>query len=136
MPCPYVYYIMVNSTFAMSICFLYYGKLDIKISEEPKFLSIIYCCVCIFSLECEIEKKASLYFYFVSGMDLSDFVPDPPVVGKVTHSSVELIWDKTILTESSSSVLSKGRSLMKYIVQEDEVTGLATKGYGTVSLSV
>lgn len=66
-------------------------------------------------------------------MDLSDFVPDPPVVGKVTHSSVELIWDKTILTESSSSVLSKGRSLMKYIVQEDEVTGLATKGYGTVS---
>lgn len=66
-------------------------------------------------------------------MDLTDFVPDPPAVGKVTHSSVELIWDKTILAESSSSVLSKGRSLMKYIVQEDEVKGLATKGYGTVS---
>lgn len=72
-----------------------------------------------------------------------DEAPDPPVVGKVTHYSVELIWSKELLnksndtvsfTSSTSSLNFSRRSKLKYILQEEEMGGLVTKGYGTVNI--
>lgn len=79
--------------------------------------------------------------------------PPPPFLGKVTHCSVELIWNEDFLNSSKSSSslhslhqttssLSRSTtsirshsvdpSRMKYIVQEEEIGGLITKGFGTV----
>jgi len=66
-------------------------------------------------------------------MDVTNLVPDPPIVGNVTHTSVELIWDKSYLTEKKSfTSLASTEYKMKYVVQEEEVSGLVTKGFGTV----
>lgn len=80
--------------------------------------------------------------------------PPPPFLGKVTHCSVELIWNEDLVNSSKSnsslhslnqtnSSLSRSTtsirsnhvdpSRMKYIVQEEEIGGLVTKGFGTVS---
>lgn len=74
-----------------------------------------------------------------------DDPPPPPVLGKVTYSSVELIWNSQLLNGASTSSMKTlsltsvksyldggGGSKMKYIVQEEEIGGLVTKGYGTV----
>lgn len=72
-----------------------------------------------------------------------DDPPDPPIVGKVTHFSIELIWNKELLNNSNSSTsmtsFKSSTSLhrggvprTKYILQEEELGGLVTKGFGTV----
>ena len=60
--------------------------------------------------------------------------PDPPIVGKVTHISVELILDPGFLNEEKPATLKNNK--IKYIVQEEELGGLVTKGYRTVSLHI
>ena len=83
--------------------------------------------------------------------------PPPPFLGKVTHCSVELIWNEDLLNSSKCSSSqhslhettlclsgsttsfrshSVDPSRMKYIVQEEEIGGLITKGFGTVSIIV
>ncbi|XP_020903026.1 fibronectin type 3 and ankyrin repeat domains protein 1, partial [Exaiptasia diaphana] len=52
--------------------------------------------------------------------------PDPPVVGKVTHNSIELYWNPP---EQASP--RKGDDRPKYCVQEEEV-GTRSKGFGNV----
>lgn len=52
--------------------------------------------------------------------------PDPPVVGKVTHSSIELYWNPP---EQSSP--QKGDDRPRYCIQEEEV-GSRSKGFGNV----
>lgn len=52
--------------------------------------------------------------------------PDPPVVGKVTHSSIELYWKAP-----EASHQGKGDSRVRYCVQEEEL-GPKSKGFGNV----
>lgn len=52
--------------------------------------------------------------------------PDPPIVGKVTHNSIELYWKPP---EKSSP--EKGDSRLRYCIQEEEV-GNKSKGFGNV----
>ncbi|XP_002737915.1 fibronectin type 3 and ankyrin repeat domains protein 1-like [Saccoglossus kowalevskii] len=49
--------------------------------------------------------------------------PDPPVVGKVTHHSVELYWDK-----AGEGETKKGDGRIRFSIQEDEKVG----GWGNV----
>jgi len=75
--------------------------------------------------------------------------PDPPIIGKVTYCSLELVWNKDLIdgitgapkTKSNTSVYSLHSTAstrsndgcrMKYIVQEEEIGGLVTKGFGTI----
>ena len=60
------------------------------------------------------------------------FRPDPPIVGKVTHNSIELYW----ATEEDggsprSGSPTKGDHRLRYTVQEEEV-GTRSKGFGNV----
>ncbi|XP_031558329.1 fibronectin type 3 and ankyrin repeat domains protein 1-like [Actinia tenebrosa] len=52
--------------------------------------------------------------------------PDPPIVGKVTHNSIELYWNPP---EKGSP--EKGDSRLRYCIQEEEV-GNKSKGFGNV----
>lgn len=52
--------------------------------------------------------------------------PDPPVVGKVTHNSIELYWKAP-----EASRQGKGDSRVRYCVQEEEL-GPKSKGFGNV----
>ena len=52
--------------------------------------------------------------------------PDPPVVGKVTHNSIELYWKAP-----ETSHQGKGDSRVRYCVQEEEL-GPKSKGFGNV----
>ncbi|XP_057297550.1 fibronectin type 3 and ankyrin repeat domains protein 1-like [Hydractinia symbiolongicarpus] len=58
-------------------------------------------------------------------MECAGDPPHPPVVGKVTPFSIELLWKNAL-------VLENRQQRVKYIVQEEELGGLVTKGYGTV----
>nr|XP_054766414.1 fibronectin type 3 and ankyrin repeat domains 1 protein-like [Lytechinus pictus] len=56
--------------------------------------------------------------------------PDPPVVGKVTHHSIELYWDAA----AKQDTVSKGDGRLRYIIQESDQTqgwGNVYTGYGT-----
>ncbi|XP_071494843.1 fibronectin type 3 and ankyrin repeat domains 1 protein-like [Diadema setosum] len=56
--------------------------------------------------------------------------PDPPVVGKVTHHSIELYWEKA----SKQDTVAKGDGRLRYIIQESDLTqgwGNVYTGYGT-----
>ena len=61
-----------------------------------------------------------------------DEAPDPPVVAKVTHVSIELSWDNSVLNEKNTFTPVTNKSKFRYVVQEEEVGGLVTKGYGIV----
>ena len=97
-----------------------------------------------------IEKMMTIPSVTPMG-DFTDWenAPDPPIIGKVTHCSVELVWNKDLIDgvsgatksksnasmyslHSTASTRSDGGSRMKYIVQEEEIGGLVTKGFGTV----
>ncbi|KAK3727511.1 hypothetical protein QZH41_018374 [Actinostola sp. cb2023] len=52
--------------------------------------------------------------------------PNPPVVGKVTHNSIELYWN---LPEQAPS--HKGDDRPRYCIQEEEI-GSRSKGFGNV----
>ena len=52
--------------------------------------------------------------------------PDPPVVGKVTHNSIELYWKAPDNAEQG-----KGDSRLRYTVQEEE-RGQRSRGFGNV----
>jgi hypothetical protein len=52
--------------------------------------------------------------------------PDPPIVGKVTHNSIELYWKPP---EKGSP--EKGDGRLRYCIQEEEV-GSKSKGFGNV----
>ena len=52
--------------------------------------------------------------------------PDPPVVGKVTHNSIELYWKAPDNVEHG-----KGDNRLRYTIQEEE-TGARSKGFGNV----
>ena len=69
--------------------------------------------------------------------------PDPPVVGRVTHTTIDLIWDASLVNSSGSNTsiksissshntLTHGKPKLRYVVQEEELGGLLTKGFGTV----
>ena len=53
--------------------------------------------------------------------------PDPPVVGKVTHNSIELYWDVNETHDEEKPVHGK----IRYCVQEEEVNMRST-GFGNV----
>eukprot|EP00794_Sanderia_malayensis_P016795 gene16795-18490_t len=58
--------------------------------------------------------------------------PDPPVVGKVSHNSIELYWDSAAhKTEHVGLPSTRADSRLHFVIQEEE-TGLNRKGYGTV----
>ena len=52
--------------------------------------------------------------------------PDPPVVGKVTHSTIQLYWDVNEVDEEKPT-----HGKVRYSVQEEEV-GTRNVGFGTV----
>ena len=52
--------------------------------------------------------------------------PDPPVVGKVTHNSIELYWKLPEACEEGH-----GDSRVRYCVQEEEL-GQKSRGFGNV----
>lgn len=52
--------------------------------------------------------------------------PDPPVVGKVTHNSIELYWRAPEAVEQG-----KGDGRLRYCIQEEEL-GPKSKGFGNV----
>lgn len=52
--------------------------------------------------------------------------PDPPVVGKVTHNSIELYWKAPEAVEQG-----QGDSRARYCIQEEEL-GPKSKGFGNV----
>lgn len=53
--------------------------------------------------------------------------PDPPVVGKVTHNSIELYWDINETDNDEKPVYGK----IHYCVQEEEVN-MRSSGFGNV----
>ena len=68
--------------------------------------------------------------------------PDPPVIGKVTHNSIQLYWgpsakqsledDLAGRPRSGASVHSvRGDSRTRFVVQEEEIS-LQSRGFGTV----
>ncbi|RDD41952.1 Fibronectin type 3 and ankyrin repeat domains protein 1 [Trichoplax sp. H2] len=60
--------------------------------------------------------------------------PDPPVVGKVTHQSIELYWDEPPLEGTNGEVKhNNSTDRVRYCVQEDDSSrSLHPKGFGTV----
>ncbi|XP_071947978.1 uncharacterized protein [Antedon mediterranea] len=50
--------------------------------------------------------------------------PEPPVIGKVTHHSIELYWDKAGTTDN----VPKGDGRLRFTIQEEDRTG----GWGNV----
>lgn len=52
--------------------------------------------------------------------------PDPPIVGKVTHNSIELYWRAPEVVDQG-----KGDSRLRYCIQEEEL-GPRSKGFGNV----
>lgn len=63
--------------------------------------------------------------YFQCNIGMGDIPqPDPPVVGKVTHNSIELYWD-----EKNDEKPMHGKT--HYCIQEEEVNMRST-GFGNV----
>lgn len=52
--------------------------------------------------------------------------PDPPIVGKVTHNSIELYWRAPEVVDQG-----KGDSRLRYCIQEEEL-GPRSRGFGNV----
>lgn len=58
--------------------------------------------------------------------------PDPPIVGKVSHNSIELYWDSAAnATEHVGLPNTRADERLHFVVQEEE-TGLNRRSYGTV----
>ncbi len=58
--------------------------------------------------------------------------PDPPIVGKVTHNTIELYWDSAAnITEHVGLPNTRTDGRKHFVVQEEE-TGLNRRAYGTV----
>lgn len=58
--------------------------------------------------------------------------PDPPIVGKVTHNSIELYWGVDLKSpEHVGLPATRKDERMHFVIQEEEV-GSSQRGYGTV----
>lgn len=58
--------------------------------------------------------------------------PDPPIVGKVTHNSIELYWGVDLKSPEHVGLPAiRKDERMHFVVQEEEF-GQSQRGYGTV----
>ena len=58
--------------------------------------------------------------------------PDPPIVGKVTHNSIELYWGVDLKVQEQVGLPpTREDERLHFVVQEEEV-GSYQRGYGTV----
>ena len=58
--------------------------------------------------------------------------PDPPIVGKVTHNSIELYWGVDLkMPEQVGLPATRADERLHFVVQEEDVSS-NQRGYGTV----